>query len=100
LIRIVVHVKRRPYGVARVVLEVFAEGNETVCGIYKLWGRSTLGPKAFADFMRKEMTTLERIARDAGCTQMRVAGRDWSRVLTDYHPMAGDSPNLLFKRLT
>lgn len=91
--------KRRPYGVARVILEVFREGEETVCGLYKLWGRTRLGPKAFAAFMRKEMTTLEQIARDAGCTQMRVAGRNWARVLTDYEPMAGDSPNLLVKRL-
>lgn len=87
-------------GVGRVILEVFPEGEETVCGIYKLWGRTTLGPRAFVAFMRKEMTTLEQIALEAGCTQMRVAGRDWSKVLTDYTPMAGDSPNLLFKRLT
>jgi hypothetical protein len=97
--RIRLHVKRRPYGVARVILEVYREGEETVCGLYKLWGRTTLGPRAFIAFMRKEMATLEQIARDAGCTQMRVAGRDWSRVLTDYEPMAGDSPNLLVKRL-
>ncbi len=90
---------RRPMGVARVILEVFREGDELVCGIYKLWGRTTLGPRAFIRLMREEMTTLERIARDAGCTQMRLAGRDWSRVFPDYQPMAGDSPNLLVKRL-
>jgi hypothetical protein len=95
-----VPVRRRPYGVGRIILECYPEGDETVCGVYKLWGKSTLGPKAFVAFMRREMTTLEQIARDAGCTQMRVAGRNWSRVLNDYESMAGDSPNLLVKRLT
>jgi hypothetical protein len=99
VIRIPVRVRRRPFGVARVVLEVFREGEETVCGIYKLWGRTTCQPRAFIALMREEMRKLEDIARNAGCTQMRMAGRDWSRVFPDFERMPGDSPNLLVKRL-
>jgi hypothetical protein len=39
--------------------------------------------------MRGELRKIENIARDAGCTEMRVAGRDWSRILPDYEPMPG-----------
>jgi len=29
---------------------------------------------------------LERIAKAAGCVEMRIEGRDWSRILKDYQP--------------
>jgi hypothetical protein len=82
-----------------VIFEIEEEGGETVCGLYRLDGRINLPPRAWLRLVRAEIEKLERIARDAGCTEMRVAGRDWSRVLPDYERIPGGSPNLLRKRL-
>jgi hypothetical protein len=88
-----------PGGTATVVFELYEEGGETVCGLRNLEGRFNLPPKAWLRTVRAEIGTLERIARDAGCAEMRVAGRDWSRVLPDYEPLPGGKPNRLRKRL-
>lgn len=89
-----------PGGTATVVFEVYEEGGEMICGLQKLHGRVNLPPKAWLRGMRAEMTKLEAIARGAGCAEMRIAGRDWSRVLPDYEPLPGGKPNRLRKRLT
>ena len=60
-----------------------------ICGIYQLRGRIALAPKAWLRTVRAEMTRLEQIARAAGCVEMRIAGRNWLRVLPDYTPFAG-----------
>jgi len=86
-------------GAALVTLEVYEEDGVTVCGLQQLDGRFNLPPKAWLRTMRTEMRKLENIARSAGCAEMRVAGRDWSRVLPDYEPLPGGKPNRLRKRL-
>ena len=88
-----------PGGTATVVFEVYQEGDELICGLRNLEGRFNLPPKAWLRTLRAEMTKLETIARDAGCAEMRLAGRDWSRVLPDYEPLPGGKPNRLRKRL-
>lgn len=45
------------------------------------------------------MAEFERRMKAEGVAEMRVAGRDWSRVLTNYEPLPGGSPNRLRKRL-
>jgi hypothetical protein len=81
-----------------VTLEIYAEGNKQVCGIHQIEGQLRLPPKSWLKAMRDELTKIEDIARDAGCAEMRVAGRDWSRILTDYEPLPG-VPNGLRKVL-
>ena len=88
----------RPYGRVTVVLEVFEEDGSLVCGIYKLDGKITLPPRRWLSVVRSEVRKLETIAREAGCHEMRVAGRDWSPILTDYEPFDGPT-NGLRKRL-
>lgn len=49
---------------------------------------------------RPILAGLEELARRNGCTEMRIEGRDWSRLLTDYEP-GTERPwrNELVKRL-
>ena len=88
-----------PGGTATVLFEVYEEDGKMICGLQQLRGQFNLPPKAWLRTIRAEMTKLERIAKDAGCAEMRLAGRDWSRVLPDYEPLPGGKPNRLRKRL-
>jgi len=90
---------RLPYAAGLVTLQIFDEADCRVCGIYRIEGRVALRPKAWLAAIRSEIQTIERIAKDAGCHELRVSGRDWRRVLTDYEPMVGNEPNLIRKRL-
>lgn len=87
-----------PCGEAIIEFEVYDAAGETVCGITGLMGRIRLPPKAWLRMVRDTMAELERRARNEGCTEMRVAGRDWSRILIGYEPYDG-VPNGLRKRL-
>ncbi len=87
----------RPGADVWVTLEV-ADNDPGVCGIYEIKGTVRLPPKQWLKAMREEMTIIEQRAREAGCAEMRVAGRDWSRVLTDYERLDG-VPNGLRKAL-
>lgn len=84
---------------AEAIFEVFSEGGETICGLYQLKGKIGLKPKAWLSVVRDHVTQFEALAKNAGCAELRIAGRDWSRVLPDYQRKTGDSPNLIFKRL-
>lgn len=88
----------RPVGRVSITLEVFAEDDQCICGIFQLSGAVRLRPKAWLGAVRAEVARIEGIARAAGCSQIRIGGRDWSRVLPDYQPFAG-IPNGLMKRL-
>src|SRR4051812_45248182 len=67
--------------------EVFKDdAGRLCCGIYKLEGRIDLPPKAWLRAVRFEIARLEVVARSIGCTEMRIAGRDWSRILPDFEP--------------
>ena len=69
--------------------ELYSEGFQTICGLLDLRGRIPLRPKQWLHTVRLGMRELEDFAREAGCTEMRVAGRDWSRVLPDYERYHG-----------
>lgn len=87
-----------PNGGGLVTLEIYEEGERRICGIHRIEGQLRLPPKAWLKAIRTELNKIEAIAREAGCMEMRVAGRDWSRILTDYEPMPGIE-NRLRKRL-
>lgn len=89
-----------PQGEGVITFEVFEEGGETVCGVYHLAGHLDLPPHEWLGVVRQQMAAFEDKAREAGIAEMRLAGRDWSRVFPDYEPLAGVTPNLLRKRLS
>ena len=83
----------QPIGIVRP--GVREEDGKPYCLIHTLSGTITLGPKAWLKAVRDEIWKLERIARQAGCTEMRIEGRDWSRILPGYsHWPAGDGHGL------
>lgn len=86
-----------PEGAVTLAFEVYEEDGELICGVLDLKGNFDRGTLVTA--ARREMKTLEALARKAGCAEMRVAGRNWARVLNDYQPLPGDIPNRLRKRL-
>jgi hypothetical protein len=88
-----------PTGGGVVTFEIGEEDGRMICGIYFIEGRLREPPKRWLRIVRAEMRRIEEIAAGAGCHEMRVAGRDWSRVLPDYEPMPGIK-NRLRKRLT
>jgi len=81
-------------------LEAFEEDGEKVCGIYQLTGQIGQRPKRWLQLVREELTRIERIAKRSGCIEIRLGGRDWSRLLKGlgYEPFP-DIENGLHKRL-
>ena len=77
----------QPIGVVRpgirvfIRLEAYEDEGRVVCLIHTLSGTISLGPKAWLRAVRDEVRKLERIAGNAGCAEMRVEGRNWSRIL-------------------
>lgn len=69
-------------------LEVFEDNGAAICLIHTLSGRIALPPREWLRAVKHEITKLERIAKSAGCAEMRIEGRDWSRVLRglNYEP--------------
>lgn len=91
----------QPIGVVRpgiqvfIRLEAYEDNGQVVCLIHTLSGKISLGPKAWLRAVRDEIGKLERIAKAAGCAEMRVEGRDWSRILPGYtHWPAGEGHGL------
>lgn len=80
----------RPYGRVEIVLEVVDEGPARICGIFNAEGGVNLPPARRWAAVRKHLRKIECIAKAAGCTEMRLAGRKgWARVLKDYQPFDG-----------
>ena len=59
------------------------------CWVKYVAGNITGGPKARVAVFRAVMARMEAVARDAGCTEIKLCGRDWSRILPDYSPCEG-----------
>lgn len=94
---------KTPAGDASVFVQIVeddADPTKMVCWVYYLLKVSAtgLGPKAWLAAVRGAIETMEQWARDAGCAEMRIRGRDWSRILPDYDFIDG-VPNGLKKRL-
>ena len=82
-----------------VQLEIYEEPTGLVCSVRRLAGRIGLPRRDWVAAVREEMTNIERLAREAGCTEMRLGGRDWVRILQGYEPLSGVT-NGLRKALT
>lgn len=70
-----------------VTLQLFNEGGDMICGLRWIEGTMTLRPKAMRAAIIEELTKIEAIARDAGCTEMRHSGDDRGWCLPGYEPM-------------
>lgn len=91
---------QHPKGRGKLHVELIEEHGELIAGVFNLTGKLDLPPKQWLRVMRETMREFERQMKAGGVKEVRVAGRDWSRVLTDYKPIAGGkSPNLIGKRL-
>ncbi len=84
-------------GVVR--LEVIEEPTGLVCVIDKVRGRIDLPRTEWLRSVRDITRWIEGKAIAAGCNEMRLGGRKWQRVLTDYEPLSGVK-NGLRKALT
>lgn len=87
-----------PYGAAAITLEVYEEADALVAGIR---GCDIVHPTKgrLLSAVRSAMPVIEDICRKAGIQELRLGGRDWSRLLKDFQPLDG-VPNGLRKRLT
>lgn len=75
-----------------VTMDAYVEDGRLIAGI-DLTGKINMPPRAWVAAIREELGKLERVARDHGCVELRVAGRDWSRILPDYERMT-DAPEV------
>lgn len=87
-----------PNGGGLVTLEFYEEDKRKICGIFRIEGRLNLPPKQWLRAMRAELKTIEDEARKVGFAELRMAGRDWSRIVEGYEPLPG-VPNGLRKVL-
>lgn len=79
----------RPGCRAVMQLRVYEEPTGLVCEISDLKGRIDLPRRQWLAAVREEIGKIEGIAKAAGCNEMRLGGRRWSRVLPDYEPLSG-----------
>lgn len=79
-------------------LMVIKVSSGLTCWIRYLAGNIEGGPKARVKTIRAAVQHLEAVAREAGCTEIQLCGRDWARILPDYEPCNGH-PNGLRKGL-
>ena len=75
-----------PDGAVRITLELYEEDNRLICGIR---GCDVVrSPKTrLISAARQGIGLIEDMMRKAGVAEMRLGGRDWSRILTDYEPL-------------
>lgn len=63
--------------------------DDLCCWIKCAAGAVEGGPKARVQTIREIMAFVEKVAREAGCSEIKICGRDWSRILKDYEPFDG-----------
>lgn len=60
------------------------------CWIKCAAGRVRGGPKARVKTIRGIIAFIEKVSREAGCSQIKFCGRAaWRRILPDYQPLSG-----------
>lgn len=87
-----------PNGDGWVVSELCEDDGVICCWLSYLSGDVQGGPRAFLKLMRSIISEYEAMAKKAGADEMRIGGRNWSRVFPDYERF-DDKPNRLRKRL-
>jgi hypothetical protein len=93
---------KRPGIDVRITLQVVVEDGVKVAGIYDLTGTIDLPYRAWLKAVREEVRDIESKARALGFDELRLQGRNWSRILPDFEQIT-DAPKLrngLRKRLT
>ena len=70
-------------------LMVIEVASDLVCWTKYLAGTIEGGPKARMAIIRAAIEHIEAVAKAAGCTEHRLCGRDWARILPDYRPFDG-----------
>lgn len=75
--------------VGLMIVDIYEDDGGLCFGITKLLAEIDLPPREWLRLVRRGIGEIEEWARKAGCTEIRVAGRDWSRVLPDFMPLAG-----------
>lgn len=74
-------------GDALMVVEVT---NGLACWVKYLAGHIDGGPKARVAIIRAAVAHIEAVARKAGCTEIKLCGREtWARIMPDYEPFEG-----------
>ena len=86
-----------PHGAGELSFRVYDEDGLLICEPH-IKGRLKLPLVEWLGVFRETMAEVERRAKEAGCSEVRIAGRNWSRVFTDYEPLPG-CRNGLRKRL-
>lgn len=81
-----------------VVSELCVIDGVRVCWLPFVAGRTGMPPRAFIRFMRSAMVRYEDMAKQAGAEEIRICGRDWSRVFPGFVRHDG-MPNELRKKL-
>ena len=73
-------------GDALMVIEVTSD---PICWVKYLAGHIEGGPKTRLAIIRAAVDRIEAVARSAGCTEIKLCGRDWARILPDYEAFDG-----------
>lgn len=81
-----------------IVTEICQLDGVKVCWLSYVAGSVGLTPRRWLAVMREGIGHVEALARSIGCHEVRIGGRDWSRILTDYQPF-DDVPNRMRKVL-
>lgn len=70
-----------------------------VCWLNYVGGTMTSSPRKFIRAARVVVHDLADLAREQGCTELRLGGRDWSRVFPDWEHFDPEHPNRIRMRL-
>lgn len=79
---------RSEVGEGEIILDVYEEDGRMICGIFHLAAKF-ISTGNWLTTIRNEMRKIEQISRDAGCVEMRLSGRDWSRCFPEYEYLMG-----------
>lgn len=87
-----------PEGRVTILLEIYEEDGRLIAALRGCDGRLNTKQPGWFKAIRRELHTIETIVRSANCSELRIGGRDWSRILIDYDRLDG-VPNGLRKVL-
>jgi hypothetical protein len=82
-----------------IVTTIGPDDGVEACWLNYVAGTIGGGPKAFILSARAVVDLIAGMAREAGCTELRGGGRNWSRVFPDWERFDPDFPNRMRKRL-
>lgn len=72
-----------------IVLDVFEDDGMLCFGITQLVATIDYPPRRWLRLVRSAVDELSAWASSAGCKEIRMCGRDWSRIFPDFEPMSG-----------